>query len=54
MILAGDGHSNIKQQDTLLNPIKEKFDIIITNIPFNLEGTAKDLYSLLSDNGNSQ
>ena len=54
MILAGDGHSNIKQQDTLLNPIKEKFDVIITNIPFNLEGTAKDLYTLLSDNGNSQ
>ena len=54
MILTGDGHSNIKQQDTLLNPIKEKFDIVITNIPFNLEGTAKNLYTLLSDNGNSQ
>ncbi|MFI3263855.1 MAG: N-6 DNA methylase [Rikenellaceae bacterium] len=54
MILTGDGHSNIQQQDTLLNPVKEKFDIVITNIPFNLEGTAKELYSLLSDNGNSQ
>ena len=54
MILTGDGHSNINQQDTLLNPVKEKFDIVITNIPFNLEGTAKNLYSLLSDNGNSQ
>lgn len=54
MILAGDGHSNINQQDTLLNPVKWKFDIVITNIPFNLEGTAKSLYSLFSDNGNSQ
>lgn len=54
MILAGDGHSNIKQQDTLVNHINSKFDIVITNIPFNLEGTAKNLYSLLSDNGNSQ
>jgi len=54
MILTGDGHSNIKQQDTLLNPKKENFDIIITNIPFNLEGTATSLYSLLNDNGNSQ
>ncbi len=54
MILTGDGHSNIKQQDTLLNPIKEEFDIVITNIPFNLEGAARNLYSLLSDNGNSQ
>ena len=54
MILTGDGHSNINQQDTLLSPVNEKFDIVITNIPFNLEGTAKNLYSLLSDNGNSQ
>jgi type I restriction enzyme M protein len=54
MILTGDGHSNINQQDTLLNPVNQKFDIVITNIPFNLEGTAKNLYSLLSDNGNSQ
>lgn len=54
MILTGDGHSNINQQDTLLNPIDEKFDIVITNIPFNLEGTAQSLYSLLSTNGNSQ
>ncbi|MCL2074692.1 MAG: N-6 DNA methylase [Marinilabiliaceae bacterium] len=54
MILTGDGHSNINQQDTLLNPVSEKFDIVITNIPFNLEGTAQHLYSLLSTNGNSQ
>jgi len=54
MILTGDGHSNINQQDTLLNPVTEKFDIVITNIPFNLEGTAQNLYSLLSTNGNSQ
>lgn len=53
MILTGDGHSNIKQQDTLLNPVDQKFDIVITNIPFNLEGT-NNTYSLLSNNGNSQ
>lgn len=54
MILTGDGHSNIEQQDTLLNPVQEKYDIVITNIPFNLEGTAQNIYSLLSTNGNSQ
>ena len=54
MILTGDGHSNINQQDTLLNPVTGKYDIVITNIPFNLEGTAQNLYSLLSTNGNSQ
>ena len=54
MILAGDGHSNIKQLDTLLNPVKNLYDLVITNIPFNMEGTASNLYSLLSDNGNIQ
>lgn len=54
MILTGDGHSNINQTDTLINPKSKEFDIVITNIPFNLEGTAKNLYTLKSDNGNSQ
>jgi type I restriction enzyme M protein len=54
MILTGDVHSNINQQDTLLSPVNQKYDIVITNIPFNLEGTAQNLYSLLSTNGNSQ
>jgi len=54
MILAGDGHSNIRQQDSLQNPCNDQFDIVITNIPFNLEGTAGRLYPLFSDNGNAQ
>ena len=54
MILTGDGHSNILQQDSLKNPVAKKYDIVITNIPFNLEGSADNLYSLLSDNGNTQ
>ncbi|GAB7391664.1 N-6 DNA methylase [Lactococcus petauri] len=36
MILTGDGHSNISQHDSFLNPISNKFDIVISNIPFNL------------------
>ncbi len=54
MILAGDGHSNILQQDTLRHPVEGKYDVVLTNIPFNLEGTAQPLYSLQSANGNSQ
>lgn len=54
MILTGDGHSNIKQIDTLKNPLNNQFDIVISNIPFNLEGTAQALYSLQSTNGNTQ
>lgn len=36
MILAGDGHNNIQQQDSLLNPQNKKYDIVLTNIPFSL------------------
>ncbi len=54
MILTGDGHSNILQQNTLENPVKEKFDVVITNIPFNLAGTSEKKYSLLSKDGNTQ
>jgi type I restriction enzyme M protein len=34
MILQGDGHSGIKQINSLFNPIEKKYDLIITNIPF--------------------
>lgn len=34
MILQGDGHSGIKQVDSLFNPIDKEYDLIITNIPF--------------------
>ncbi|PID90275.1 MAG: hypothetical protein CSA97_03730 [Bacteroidetes bacterium] len=54
MILTGDGHSNILQQDTLQHPVQGQYDVVITNIPFNLEGTAQALYSLRSPSGNSQ
>lgn len=54
MILTGDGHSNVLQQDTLKNPINELYDIVITNIPFNLKGSTASAYSLLSNDGNTQ
>ena len=54
MILTGDGHNNIIRQDTLMHPVTEKYDVVITNIPFNLEGTNETGYSLLSKDGNTQ
>lgn len=55
MILTGDGHTNIKQQDTLRRPTTEQYDVVMTNIPFNLPSEANDLYySLGSNDGNSQ
>lgn len=37
MILSGDGHSNIKQQDSFSNPISDKYSVVISNIPFNMD-----------------
>lgn len=34
MILAGDGHSNIRQLDSLREAKNQKHDVVITNIPF--------------------
>lgn len=34
MILHGDGHSGVVQQNSLENPVDSKFDIVITNMPF--------------------
>ena len=54
MILTGDGHSNIKQQDTFVNPVSDKFDVVITNIPFSQEGTGAEFYDIQTKSGDSQ
>lgn len=55
MILAGDGHNNIKQQDSLKNIVENEYDVIITNMPFSLGNFPEyqELYDLNSSNGNS-
>ncbi|RHZ37656.1 N-6 DNA methylase [endosymbiont GvMRE of Glomus versiforme] len=58
MILVGDGHNNIVKRDSLANPVpaKDKYDVVITNMPFSLDGPFdeyKDLYYLGRANGNS-
>ena len=34
MILAGDGHTNIVQQDALTHPVRSTYDVVLTNFPF--------------------
>ena len=34
MVLYGDGHSGIKRANSLENPVENKYDIALTNIPF--------------------
>lgn len=53
MILAGDGHTHIKQQDSLANPIKEQFDIILSNFPFSQKTKYAHLYKLTAKSANS-
>ncbi|KAA6329638.1 putative type I restriction enzymeP M protein [termite gut metagenome] len=59
MILAGDGHTHIKQQDSLAFPIKEeegkgekRFDIILTNFPFSQTTEHANLYKMSAKSAN--
>ncbi len=55
MILTGDGHSNIKQQNTFENPVKNRYDVVLTNIPFNQTGTSVEgIYEIETKDGNNQ
>jgi type I restriction enzyme M protein len=53
MILFGDGHSNIEQMDTLENPIKEKYNIILANIPYSQETEHGAFYPIPSQNADA-
>ncbi|SNQ59266.1 N-6 DNA methylase [Candidatus Methanoperedens nitratireducens] len=48
MILAGDGHTNIKQLDSLANPIKGEYDVVLANIPYGQETDWGDYYPIPS------
>jgi type I restriction enzyme M protein len=53
MILHGDGHSGVEQQDTLENPVFQKYDVVITNMPFSQTTKFSYLYqnNLAKDSG---
>jgi type I restriction enzyme M protein len=60
MILVGDGHANITEQKggSLINKRTNQYDIVMTNIPFNLNimdfgNNVNNLYDIFSNNGNS-
>eukprot|EP00122_Pirum_gemmata_P018038 Pgem_evm1s16891 len=52
MILRGDGHGKILQQDSLKNKVEKKYDYILTNIPFAQKTNYNYLYGL--PNGDSK
>ena len=52
MILAGDGHTNIHQKDTLRFPVKDRYDVVVTNFPFSQETDYSDLYGFDTEDAN--
>lgn len=53
MILAGDGHSNIRMIDSLATPVDGEFDIVLANMPYSQRTKHGRLYELPSTNGDS-
>ncbi len=55
MILSGDGHSNIEQQNSFGTPVSSKYNVVMSNIPFNMDVTDKqaELYQPIIKNGNA-
>ena len=46
MVLFGDGHSNIEQIDSLEHPVKGKYDIVLSNIPYSQKTEYGPLYPI--------
>ena len=51
MVLYGDGHSNVLQQDSFANPVDEKYDVVLTNPPFSQQTDRGNLYAVPAKNG---
>ena len=49
MIITGDGHTNIKQQDCLANPVDEEYDVVLANIPYGQATDYGNYYPILSE-----
>lgn len=52
MILAGDGHTNIVQQDALAHPARSAYDVVLTNFPFSQETEYGSEYSAPTKDAN--
>lgn len=48
MIIAGDGHTNIKQMDALEDKQEEQYDIVLANIPYGQTTDYGNLYPIYS------
>ncbi|CAG8527596.1 28736_t:CDS:2 [Racocetra persica] len=54
MILSGDGHNNIHRvKDTLKEKVENKYEVVITNIPFNMATKFGGIYKIPSNDANA-
>ena len=53
MILFGDGHSNVIQGDSLSNPKREMFDVVVANIPYSQKTEYGSYYKIPTTNADS-
>ncbi len=52
MIIIGDGHNNIEQKDSLEFPVKEKYDVCITNFAFSQKTDYGNFYDFETSDAN--
>jgi type I restriction enzyme M protein len=52
MIIIGDGHNNIEQMDSLKSPVKEEYDVVLTNYPFSQTTDYSAYYGLKTESAN--
>jgi type I restriction enzyme M protein len=54
MIIIGDGHNNIRQMDSLENPIsaRKKYNVVLTNFPFSQTTDFSYIYGFNSEDAN--
>jgi len=53
MIITGDGHTNIKQMDSLEHPVKGQYDVVLANIPYGQTTDWGSLYKIPSNQADS-
>lgn len=53
MILFGDGSSNVNRGDSFAKPIKERYDIVLTNPPYSQKTRYGNLYNIPTANGDA-
>ena len=52
MIIIGDGHTHIREIDSLSNPVEDGFDVIMTNFPFSQTTEYSGLYGFENRDAN--